>query len=100
MTRTRAQASVETVVLLPALALIAVAAWQIALAAWAEVSVQDAAHAGARARLVGEPVRAVVAAGLRRQVQVAGGVATAEVRVCAVTAGVGCFRVRARAAVP
>jgi TadE-like protein len=64
MTRTRAQASVETVALLPALGLLALAVWQVALAGWAQVSVQDAAHAGARAALVGEPVRPVVAAAL------------------------------------
>ena len=60
MGRARGQASVETVVLLPLLALIALAAWQGLVAAWAMVSVQDAAHAGARAAMVGEPVRAVV----------------------------------------
>jgi hypothetical protein len=61
---TRGQASVETVVLLPVLALIALAAWQGLVAAWALVSVEDAAHAGARAAMVGEPVRAVVARAL------------------------------------
>src|SRR5690348_8907593 len=77
MSRTRAQASVETVVLLPALALVAVAAWQVALAAW----VQDAAHAGARARLVGEPVRAVVAAALPARLRPGMRVETAAGRV-------------------
>lgn len=73
--------------LLPALALVAVAAWQVALAAWAQVAVQDAAHAGARARLVGEPVRAVVAAALparlRRgmRVETAAGRVTVHVRL-------------------
>jgi len=69
MARQRAQASVETVVLLPLLAILAVASWQGLLAAWAVVSVQDAAHAGARAAMVGAPVRPAVAralpAGLR-----------------------------------
>ena len=64
MRGTRGQASVETVLLLPLLALIALAAWQGLVAAWALVSVQDAAHAGARAAMVGEPVRAVVARAL------------------------------------
>jgi TadE-like protein len=64
MARTRAQASVETVLLLPVLAVLAAAAWQGLVAAWALVSVQDAAHAGARAAMVGEPVRTVVAAAL------------------------------------
>jgi hypothetical protein len=87
MSRTRAQASVETVVLLPALGLVAVAAWQVGLAAWAQVSVQDAAHAGARARLVGEPVRPVVAAALPARlrpgmrVETAGGRVTVRVHL-------------------
>jgi TadE-like protein len=70
----RAQASVETVVLLPLLAILAVASWQGLLAAWAVVSVQDAAHAGARAAMVGAPVRPAVAhalpAGLRSSLEV------------------------------
>jgi TadE-like protein len=61
MARQRAQASVETVLLLPVLAILAVAAWQGLVAAWAVVSVQDAAHAGARAAMVGAPVRPAVA---------------------------------------
>jgi TadE-like protein len=61
MARTRGQASVETVLLLPVLAVLAVAAWQGLVAAWTLVEVQDAAHAGARAAMVGEPVRDVVA---------------------------------------
>jgi hypothetical protein len=64
MRQTRGQASVETVVLLPVLALVVVAAWQGLVAAWALVSVQDAAGAGARAAMVGEPVPAVVARAL------------------------------------
>jgi hypothetical protein len=64
MARTRAQASVETVVLLPVLAILALAAWQGLVAAWALVSVQDAAHAGARAAMVGAPVRPAVSAAL------------------------------------
>jgi hypothetical protein len=64
MAGTRAQASVETVVMLPLLALIALAAWQGLVAAWALVSVEDAAQAGARAAMVGEPVPAVVARAL------------------------------------
>jgi TadE-like protein len=64
MARQRAQASVETVVLLPVLAILAVAAWQGLVAAWAVVSVQDAAHAGARAAMVGAPVRPAVSAAL------------------------------------
>lgn len=64
MARTRGQASVETVVLLPVLAILAVAAWQGLVAAWAVASVQDAAHAGARAAMVGAPVRPAVSAAL------------------------------------
>ncbi len=64
MTGERAQASVETVVLLPVLVLLGLAAWQVLLAGWALQAAQDSAAAGARAASVGEPVRAVVAASL------------------------------------
>ncbi len=50
--------------LLPVLAILALAAWQGLVAAWAVVSVQDAAHAGARAAMVGAPVRPAVSGAL------------------------------------
>ena len=51
----RAQASVELVVLLPLLAVLAAAAWQGVLIGWSALSAQQAARAGARADLGGEP---------------------------------------------
>lgn len=60
MSSERAQASVETVVLVPALVLLVVAVWQVVVLTSYMLSVQDAARAGARAALAGEPVRPVV----------------------------------------
>jgi hypothetical protein len=94
--RERGQAAVE---------LVAVAALLGAVAVGTADALRVVRAVDAAERLAGQA--AVLAAegrplpaGLRRGVRVAGGVATAEVRVCAVTAGVGCFRVRASAAVP
>ena len=92
----RGQAAVE---------LVAVAALVGATALGAADALRVVRAVDAAERLAGQA--AVLAAegrplpaGLRRQVRVAGGMVTAEVRVCAVTAGVGCFQVRARAEVP
>ena len=57
----RAQASVELVVLLPLLAVLAAAAWQGVLVGWTALSAEHAARAGARAMLGGEPAAAAVA---------------------------------------
>jgi TadE-like protein len=57
----RAQASVELVVLLPLLAVLAAAAWQGVLVGWTALSAQQAARAGARAALGGEPAGPAVA---------------------------------------
>jgi hypothetical protein len=64
MCSTRAQASIETVVLLPVVAALGLGAWQVVLVAWALVSVSDATHAGARAMLSHEPARAAVRSAL------------------------------------
>jgi hypothetical protein len=50
----QAQATVETVALLPALLILAVAAWQGLVIGWTAVEAQQAARAGARAVLGGE----------------------------------------------
>jgi hypothetical protein len=52
--RDRGQASVETVALVPAVAALAVLAWQALLVGWTAVSAERAARAGARAVLAGE----------------------------------------------
>ena len=54
------QASVETVALLPALVVLAVAAWQGLLVAWAMTAAGHAAGAGAHAVLAGAAVRPAV----------------------------------------
>ena len=51
----RAQASVEVVALVPALALVLLCAWQAAMAGWALTAAESASRAGARAALVGRP---------------------------------------------
>src|SRR5581483_2740294 len=89
----RAQASVELVVLLPALLLLTVAVWQAAMAGWALVSAQSAAGAAARAALAGSPRRpaalAALPAGMRggARVEVGRGRVTVRVRVPAVLPG-------------
>jgi hypothetical protein len=50
-----AQASVEVVALVPALALVLVCAWQAALVGWALTAAESASRQGARAALVGRP---------------------------------------------
>ena len=51
----RAQASIEVVALVPALALVLLCAWQAAMAGWALTAAESASRAGARAALVGRP---------------------------------------------
>lgn len=58
------QASIETVVLLPALALVLLVVWQAVLAGWALVAVESASRAGARAVLVGRAARPAALAAL------------------------------------
>ncbi len=61
------QASVETVVLVPVIAVCALGAWQVLMVAWTLVAAGDAAHAGARAVISHEPARPAIrqrAAGL------------------------------------
>jgi hypothetical protein len=50
----QAQATVETVALVPVLLILAVAAWQGLLIGWTAIEAQQAARAGARAALGGE----------------------------------------------
>jgi TadE-like protein len=64
MGRERAQASVETAVLVPVLLLLALACWQALLVGWTAVSAEHAARAGARAELVGDDPRPAAAAAL------------------------------------
>ncbi len=64
MRATRAQASVETVVLIPVIAACAFGAWQVLMVAWALVAAGDAAHTGARALLSHERARPAVQAAL------------------------------------
>jgi hypothetical protein len=59
----RAQASIEVVVLAPALALVLLCVWQAAMAGWALTAAESASRAGARAAMVGRPAgRAALAA--------------------------------------
>ena len=62
--RERAQASVETVALLPVLLILTVAVWQAVMAGWALVSAESAARAAARAALAGSPPRPAALAAL------------------------------------
>lgn len=62
--RERAQASVETVALLPALVILTLALWQAAMAGWALVSAESAARAAARAALAGAAPRPAALAAL------------------------------------
>jgi TadE-like protein len=60
MDRDRGQATIETVAVMPLVALLALAAWQGILIGWTALEAQQAARAGARALLAGErPGRAV-----------------------------------------
>ena len=60
MRKHRGQASIETVVLLPVLAVCGLGAWQVLLVAWALVAAGDSARAGARAVMSSEPPRPAV----------------------------------------
>ena len=53
--RERAQASIEVVALVPALALLLACVWQAALAGLALTAAESASRSGARAALVGRP---------------------------------------------
>src|SRR5947209_4675400 len=59
-----AQASVETVALLPAVVLLALAAWQGLALGWSAVEAEAAARAGARAVLAGGEARPAALAAL------------------------------------
>ena len=91
--RERAQASVETVALIPVLLILTVAVWQAVLAGWALVSAESAARAAARAALAGSPPRpaalAALPAGMRSGagVRLAGRTVTVRVRIPAVLPG-------------
>jgi hypothetical protein len=60
----RAQASIEVVALVPALALILACVWQAALAGLALTAAESASRSGARAALVGRPAGAAALAAL------------------------------------
>lgn len=62
----RGQAAVELVALLPALALLIVLGWQIALAAHGWIAASGAARTGARAHEVGAPLEAAARAAIPR----------------------------------
>jgi hypothetical protein len=91
--RERAQASIETVVLLPVLVVLTFAIWQVALAGWALVSAESAARAAARAALAGSPPRPAALAALprpmrsRAEVEDSGERVTVRVRIPSVLPG-------------
>lgn len=91
--RERAQASVETVALIPVLLILTLAVWQAVLAGWALVSAESAARAAARAALAGSPPRPAALAALPQRmrsgagVRVAGRTVTVRVRIPAVLPG-------------
>jgi TadE-like protein len=60
MPKDRGQATIETVALLPVLAVCALGAWQVLVVAWALLAAGDAAHAGARALLSSEPAKPAI----------------------------------------
>ena len=60
----RAQASIEVVALVPALALILACVWQAALAGLALTAAESASRSGARAALVGRPAAGAAMAAL------------------------------------
>jgi hypothetical protein len=90
----RGQATVETMILLPVVALLAIAAWQGVLIGWAAVEAQDAARQAARAALGGEraadAARAAVPGSMRDglEVRTTHGVATVRVHVPSILPGV------------
>jgi hypothetical protein len=85
MERERAQTSVEAVLLLPVVVLLAVAGWQAVLIGWTAVSAGHAARAAARAELVGRPpapaARASLPSAMREGLEVEERAATITVRV-------------------
>jgi hypothetical protein len=93
MLKDRGQATIETVVLLPVLAVCALGAWQVLVVAWALLAAGDAAHAGARALLSSEPARPAARRALPGSmrsgltVDVAGGQVRVTVRVPSVIPG-------------
>jgi TadE-like protein len=64
MERQRAQASIETVALLPALLLLGLGCWQALLVGWTSICAEHAARAAARAEMVGAPPRRAALAAL------------------------------------
>jgi hypothetical protein len=60
----RAQASIEVVALVPALALVLACVWQAALAGLALTAAESASRSGARAALVGRPAAGAALAAL------------------------------------
>ena len=62
--RERAQASIEVVILVPALVLVLLCVWQAALAGWALTAAESASRAGARAAMVGRAADAAAMAAL------------------------------------
>ncbi len=86
----RGQAAVELIALLPALVLVALIGWQLAVAGHAWIVAGGAARAGARAAEVGAPAGAAARAALP----------AGYARAAAVTAMEGGARVRVRVDVP
>jgi hypothetical protein len=85
MNRSRGQASIETVALLPALLLLGLCCWQALLAGWASICAEHAARAAAHARLSGaEPAlaaRAVLPGSMRSGMRVEDAAGKLRVRV-------------------
>ena len=83
----------ETMILLPVVVLLAVAAWQGVLIGWTAVQAQDAARQAARAALADEPVRdaarATLPASMRDglDVRTADGEVSVRVRVPSIVPG-------------
>lgn len=100
----RGQATVETMILLPVVVLLAIAAWQGVLIGWTAVEAQDAARQAARAALGGEravdAARGAVPGSMRDglEVNTSGGEITVRVHVPSILPGVSPV-VSARAAV-
>jgi hypothetical protein len=90
----RGQATVETMILLPVVVLLAIAAWQGVLIGWTAVEAQDAARQAARAALGGERVadaaRAALPGSMREglEARTADGAVTVRVHVPSILPGV------------
>jgi hypothetical protein len=90
----RGQATVETMILLPVVVLLAIAAWQGVLIGWTAVEAQDAARQAARAALGGERVadaaRAAVPGSMREglEARTTDGAITVRVHVPSILPGV------------